>query len=230
MKILGMDTSTLMTTCALLDGDRLIGEYSLSQSMSHSEKLVPMVKEVLDSLDLTIKDIDLFATTTGPGSFTGLRIAIATIKGFAHIYNKPVVGVSTLEALAFNLPYNETLVPMLDARRNRVYAGIYNWNKNNLETIIKPDAFEIENIIDKMDIYNNIVVNGDGSILYKELLKERLGEKVKFSKPGDNMPRAASVCEIAKIRYNEGQMNDFFSLIPNYLRPTQAERQLNEKG
>src|SRR5699024_4427331 len=125
-------------------------------------------------LGLGIKDMDLFATTTGPGSFTGLRIALATIKGFAHIYNKPVVGVSTLEALAFNLPYNDIVVPMLDARRDRVYTGIYGWNKGNLKTIMKPNTMEIDRIIKELDGYNNIVVNGDGSILYKGLLKERL--------------------------------------------------------
>lgn len=229
MKILALDTSTIMTTCAVLDGDKLIGEYSLSQSMSHSEKLVPMIKEVLDSLDLTIKDIDLFATTVGPGSFTGLRIAISTVKGFAHLYDKPVVGISTMEALAFNLPYNDIVVPMLDARRNRVYTGIYQWVGDHLETLMKADALEIDVLIEELDKYNNILVNGDGSTLYKDLIKERLGDKVKFSKPGDNMPRAASVCEIARMRYEQGKLDDYFSLIPDYLRPSQAERQLKEK-
>lgn len=229
MKILAVDTSTVMTTCAVLDGDQLIGEYALSQSMHHSEKLVPMVKEVLDRLDLGIKDMDLFATTIGPGSFTGLRIALATIKGFAHLYDKPVVGISTMEALAFNLPYNDIVVPMIDARRNRVYTGIYRWQGENLETILKPDALEIEDIMEQLDPYENVIVNGDGSMLYKELIKERLGNRVKFSKPGDTMPRAASVCEIAKMRYEQNQIDDYFSLTPDYLRPSQAERQLNEK-
>lgn len=229
MKILGLDTSTIMTTCAVLDGEEVIGEYSLSQSMSHSEKLVPMIKEVLDSLDLKIKDIDLFATSLGPGSFTGVRIAAATVKGFAHIYDKAVVGISTMEALAFNLPYNDIVVPMLDARRNRVYTGIYKWNDDNLETILKADALDIDTLIKELDKYNSLVVNGDGSILYKELLKERLGEKVKFAKAGDNMPRAASICQIAKKRFDQGQIDDYFSLTPDYLRPSQAERELNEK-
>lgn len=229
MKILGLDTSTLMTTCAVLDGDNLIGECSLSQSMSHSEKLVPMVKSVLDSLDLRIQDIDLFATTTGPGSFTGLRIALATIKGFAHIYDKPVVGISTLEALAFNLPYNDIVVPMLDARRNRVYTGIYSWKGNVLKTIMGPDALEIDVILELLDKYNNIVVNGDGSMLYKDLIEEELGNKVKFSKSGDNMPRAVSICEIARKRYYCDEIDDYYSLAPNYLRPSQAERQFQEK-
>lgn len=229
MKILGLDTSTMMTTCGVLDGDKLIGEYSLSQSMSHSEKLVPMIKEVLDSLDLSIKDIDLFATTVGPGSFTGLRIALATIKGFAHIYDKPVVGISTVEALAFNLPYNDIVVPMLDARRNRVYTGIYKWDDCRLETIMKADALEIEDIIEKLQSYNNIIVNGDGSVLYRDILKEELGDRLRFAKPGDNMPRAASVCEIARIRYENNQVDDYFTLTPDYLRPSQAERELNEK-
>ena len=230
MKILGLDTSTIMTTITLMDKGEIIGEYSLSQSMSHSEKLVPMVKTVLDSLDLSIKDIDLFATTIGPGSFTGLRIALASIKGFAHIYNKPVIGISTLEAMAFNLPYNEIVAPMLDARRQRVYTGIYSWKGNKLETIMGHDALEIEDLIDKLGKYNNIIVNGDGALLYKDLLKEKLGHRLRFAKPGDNMPRAASVCEIARLRYDNNEIeDDFFSLKPDYLRPSQAERELNEK-
>src|SRR5699024_3340131 len=130
-----LDTSTHMATCAVIDENRILGEYSLNQDMTHSEKLVPMIKEVLDSLDLKVSDIDLYGVSIGPGSFTGLRIGVATIKAFAHLFDKPVVAVSTLEALAFNLPYNETVVPMMDARRDRVYTGIYSWKDKNLNTI-----------------------------------------------------------------------------------------------
>ena len=104
MKILALDTSTIMTTCAVLDENQVLGEYSLNGDMAHSEKLVPMVKEVLDSLGLKIEDIDLYGVTKGPGSFTGLRIGVATVKAFAHLFDKPIVGIATLEALAFNLP------------------------------------------------------------------------------------------------------------------------------
>lgn len=231
MKVLGLDTSTLMTTCGVIDGERLLGEYSLSQDMSHSEKLVPMVKQVLESLDLKVKDIDVFGVSIGPGSFTGLRIGIATVKAFAHLSNKPIVGVSTLEALAYNLPYNKIIVPMLDARRQRVYTAIYKWEDQIIKTIMAPCVIEIKELLDILNKdFDNLVVNGDGSIVFKDLIKETLKDKVRFSTIGQNMCRASSICELALIKYNNNEVDDFYTLAPDYLLETQAQRELNERG
>ncbi|TJX14904.1 tRNA (adenosine(37)-N6)-threonylcarbamoyltransferase complex dimerization subunit type 1 TsaB [Tissierella creatinini] len=230
MKVLGLDTSTLMTTCAVIDDDKLIGEYSLSQDMSHSEKLVPMVEEMLKNVDLKIKDMDLFAVSLGPGSFTGLRIGLASVKAFAHITDKPLVGVSTLEALAFNLPYNRIVVPMIDARRQRVYTGIYAWEGEELKTLLDPCILEIQELLEKLKSYDDLVVNGDGAIAFKEEIKKNLGNKVRFSTLGLNMCKASSICELARIKYNKGQRDDYFTLSPDYLLETQAQRELNERG
>ncbi len=231
MKVLGLDTSTLMTTCGVIDENILLGESSLNQDMSHSEKLVPMVKEVLDNLKLKVEDIDVFGVSTGPGSFTGLRIGIATIKAFAHIFDKPIVGVSTLEALAFNLPYNDVVVPMIDARRDRVYTGIYKWEGEILITIMEPTVMEIDTLLDLLDKdYKNIVVNGDGSLLFKERILNKLKNKVRFATLGQNMCRASSICELALIKYKKGIVDDYFTLAPDYLRESQAQRELNERG
>jgi tRNA threonylcarbamoyladenosine biosynthesis protein TsaB len=230
MKVLGLDTSTLMTTCGVIDENMLLGEYSLNEDMSHSERLVPMVKEILDNLQLKIEDIDIFGVSTGPGSFTGLRIGLATIKAFAHINDKPVVGVSTLEALAFNLPFNDIVVPMIDARRNRVYTGIYKWERENLITIMEPAAMEIDVLLDRLyKDYENIVVNGNGSVLFKDKIKSVLNDKVRFSNVGQNMPLASSVCELALIKYKNGITDNYFTLVPEYLRESQAQRELNER-
>lgn len=231
MKVLGLDTSTLMTTCGVIDEKRLLGEYSLSQDMSHSEKLVPMVKEVLTSLELKVKDIDLFGVSIGPGSFTGLRIGIATVKAFAHLANKPIVGVSTLEALAYNLPYNDIIVPMIDARRERVYTGIYTWKNDTIKTLMEPDVIEVKELLNILNKdYGNVVVNGDGSILYKDLIRATLKDKVKFATIGQNMCKASSICELALLKYKNNITDDFYTLAPDYLRETQAQRELNEKG
>lgn len=230
MKILALDTSTMMATCAVLDENRVLGEYSLNQEETHSEKLVPMVKEVLDSLGLKVSDIDIYGVATGPGSFTGLRIGVATIKAFAHLFNKPVIGISTLEALAFNLPYNEVVVPMIDARRDRVYTGIYTWEDGKIKTIMEPDVLDIYDLLEKLDkSYEKVLVNGDGSLLHKEKIKERLKEKVIFSTIGQNFCRATSIGELALIKYNEGQIDDYYTLVPEYLRESQAQRELREK-
>lgn len=231
MKILALDTSTIMTTVAVLDKDQVLGEYSLNQDMSHSEKLVPMVKEVLDSLKLKVQDIDLYGVSIGPGSFTGLRIGVTTIKTFAHLFNKPLVGVSTLESLAFNLPYNKTIVPMMDARRNRVYTGVYSWEENDLKNLMEPVAIDIDELLE--DLYNSyeeIIVNGDGSLLYKDKIREILKEKVKFSTISHNNCRATSIGELALIKYKSGYNDNYYSLVPEYLRESQAQRELNKKG
>lgn len=229
MKILALDTSTLMATCAIIDEDKILGEYSLNQDMSHSEKLVPMIKTILEGLSLGIKDIDLYGVSIGPGSFTGLRIGVATIKGFAHLFDKPLVGISTLEGLAFNLPYNNIVVPMIDARRDRVYTGIYTWEESKIKTIMEPDVIEVNDLMKILDKYEKVVVNGEGSLVYKEIIMNSLGEKVQFSTISQNSCRATSIGELALQKYNDGYRDDYYTLIPDYLRKTQAERELNEK-
>lgn len=231
MRVLGLDTSTLMTTCGVIDENILLGEYSLNQDMSHSERLVPMVKEVLDNLKLKIEDIDVFGVSVGPGSFTGLRIGIATIKAFAHIFDKPIIGVSTLEALAFNLPFNDIVVPMIDARRDRVYTGIYKWEGNDLITILEPTVMEIDTLLEILDKnYEKLIVNGDGSLLFKERISNMLKDKVRFATLGQNMCRASSICELALLKYEKGIVDDYFTLAPDYITESQAQRELNERG
>jgi len=230
LKILALDTSTMMATCAVLHDNQLLGEYSLNQEESHSEKLVPMIKEMLDSLNLNISDIDLYAVAIGPGSFTGLRIGVATIKAFAHLFNKPVVGISTLEGLAFNLPYNKIVVPMIDARRNRVYTGIYTWENSEMKTIKKADVIDIDELLKELDnSYDEIVVNGLGSNVYEKVIKDKLGEKVRFSTIGQNFCKATSIGELGLIKYRNGHFDNYYTIVPEYLRETQAQRELNER-
>ncbi|MBC7086937.1 MAG: tRNA (adenosine(37)-N6)-threonylcarbamoyltransferase complex dimerization subunit type 1 TsaB [Tissierellales bacterium] len=229
MKILGMDTSTLMTTVAITEDKKLLGEYSLSVDMSHSEMLVPMIKNVLDSLKIKIEDIDLYAISIGPGSFTGLRIALATAKGFALAQKKPVIGVSTLEVLAYNVCSKSYIVPMLDARKDRVFSGIYKWEENKLVVIKPDDALEIEEYCKYLNKnYDKLYVNGNGSITYKAIIEKILGEKVTFTPYNLNYIRASSICEIAYDRFKEGLIDDVDNLKPVYLRESQAERQFSK--
>ena len=229
MNILGLDTSTMMTTCAVINEDKLLGEYSLNQDMTHSEKLVPMIKEVLDNLNMKVRDIDLYGVACGPGSFTGLRIGVATIKSFAHLFDKPIVGVSTLEALAYNLPYNEVVVPMIDARRNRVYTGIYTWEDGTIKELMAPDVLPIDELMAKLMDFDEVVFNGNGTFLYRDTLKSTLGNRVRLATIGQNMCRATSICELAKIKYDKGEVDNYFTLAPEYLRESQAQRELKEK-
>ncbi len=230
MKTLAVDTSTMMATCALLDEDRLLGEFSLNQDMTHSENLVPMIKEMLDNLNLKVKDIDLFGVAIGPGSFTGLRIGIATIKSFAHVFDKPVIGVSTLEGLAFNLPYNGYIVPIIDARRNRIYTGIYNRIKGNLINIVEPTIMEVDKLMKLLqEEYDHIIVNGNGTLVYRDIILEALGDQVIMAPKNLNSCRASSIGELALLKYKEGQRDSYYHLVPEYLRESQAQRELRKR-
>ncbi|HSH35472.1 tRNA (adenosine(37)-N6)-threonylcarbamoyltransferase complex dimerization subunit type 1 TsaB [Schnuerera sp.] len=230
MKVLGVDTSTMMATCAVLDEERLLGEFSLNQEMTHSENLVPMIKEVLDSLNLQISDIDLYGVSLGPGSFTGLRIGIATVKSFAHVFDKPIVGVSTLEGLAFNLVHKGPIVPMIDARRNRVYTGIYKWQKGRIINVLKPSIMEIKELLELLNgDYDNIMVNGNGALLYEDKIKDILKDKVNLSPISLNSCRAASIAELALLKDKEENKYDYYNIVPDYLRESQAQRELRKK-
>lgn len=229
MKILGMDTSTLMTTVAITDDQRLLGEYSLSVDMSHSEMLVPMIKSALDGLKIDIEDIDLYTISIGPGSFTGLRIALATAKGFAIANNKPIIGVPTLEALAYNIFSECHIVPMIDARRDRVFSGIYKWEENCLKVVKQDDALDIVEYCNYLNKnYDKLYVNGNGSIAYRDIIDEILGDKAIFAPFNLNYIRASSICEIAYERFKDGLIDDVDNLKPVYLRESQAERQFHK--
>lgn len=219
-----------MASCALLDEENLLGEFSLNQNMGHSENLVPMVKTLLDNLNLKVSDIDLYGVALGPGSFTGLRIGIATVKAFAHVYNKPIVGVSTLEGLAFNVRASGVIVPMIDARKNRVYTGIYKWEDGYLNNIEEPTVMEIDELLEHLkENYSNIIVNGNGIYIHREKIKDKLGDRVEFAPFIQNTCRAASIGELALLKREEGKLESYFSLVPEYIRQSQAQRDYNKE-
>ena len=229
MKVLSVDTSSLVATCAVVDEEKVLGEYTLNQDMTHSERLIPMIKVVMDSLGLEPKDIDLFAAASGPGSFTGLRIGLATIKGLAHVADKPVLGISTLEALAFNIPWGEVVIPIMDARRDRVFTGIYSWENGELVDVLKPTILEIDELLDFIDAnYEEVMFNGDGTNVFKERIVNRLGEKALFAPISSNMAKASSVGELALLKWKEGNKDNYFELVPDYLRESQAQRELKK--
>lgn len=228
MRVLALDTSSLMSTCSVIEDNKLLGEYSLNQDMSHSEKLVPMIREVLSNLDFKIEDIDLYAVATGPGSFTGLRIGVATMKGFAQVFDKPVVGVSTLEAMAYNINSRDIIVPIIDARRNRVYVGVYTYD-DGLKEILKPQVMDVDTLIHNLSSYENIIFNGDGASTYLNKIDEGLGGRYRLAPIGQNFCRATSIGELGMEKYKKGIVDDYFSLVPEYLNLSQAERELKER-
>ncbi|RKD32351.1 tRNA (adenosine(37)-N6)-threonylcarbamoyltransferase complex dimerization subunit type 1 TsaB [Thermohalobacter berrensis] len=231
MKVLAVDTSSIVATCAILDENKLIGEYILNHKKTHSQKLMPIVKEIMESCELKPEDIDIFAASVGPGSFTGLRIGVATIKSLAQIMDKPVVGISALEALAFNVPLAEGLVvPLIDARRENVYSAIYKWDLGKLTKIEDERVIKLEELLNTLNNRDErIIFNGDGATAYKEKIINCLGNKAIFAPKAVNMPRASSVAELAFMKAKNGEVQHYLELVPNYIKKSQAQREYEKR-
>jgi tRNA threonylcarbamoyladenosine biosynthesis protein TsaB len=191
---------------------------------------MPMISELFAELELKASDIDVFAVANGPGSFTGLRIGVATIKALAHSVGKPVVGVSTLAGLAYNLPYCEhIIVPIMDARRNQVYTASYIWDEEGFRELSPDEAISIEECADSCGELLDTVFVGDGVPVHRAYLEERLGERAHFAPASALMQRASSIAMIAMEKAKRGETQNYNELVPFYLRKSQAEREYEEK-
>ena len=171
MKILAIDTSSSICSVAILEDDKLIDINEIDDGKTHSENLMPLLDEVLKRNLIDIKDINMIACTVGPGSFTGIRIGVATIKPIAEVLDIKVASVMSLEALARNVENEETIVSLIDARNNQVYCGIFDKEYNSKEDYIADDINEVIKILEK---YDNITFVGNGAILHQELLNNSL--------------------------------------------------------
>ena len=231
MKVLGIESATIVASCALIDDDKLIGEYTQSHKKTHSEKLMPLIIKQLEDTETALDDIDTIAISKGPGSYTGLRIGAAIGKGLGQACNKPIVGVPTIAALAYNAcALTGYIVPILDARGGRVYTGIYKWQSNLFHTIKEQWATEIEALIENLEALDEpILFNGDGASLHKQALIEKLGKKAQFISAYNNMPKASSVAQLGYEMAKKGHTISPYDFAPEYLRKSQAERNLNKR-
>lgn len=225
MKILAIDTSTTSGGIALLEDDQLIAELTTCTQKTHAERLLPLIKALLGGIDTKIEDVDGFALTTGPGSFTGLRIGLATIKGLAWSLNKPVVGVSTLEALAMNIPYSDKPVcPMLDARKKEVYTGIYKCNDNWPACIMDDTAISPQLLIER--IKEPTIFIGDGIKVYKDVMKDTLKGLAIVAPLHLWSIRALNIGLLAWKIFKKGGAGDSENVNLHYLRASEAEIKL----
>lgn len=231
MKVLAIDTSSTVAAVAIIDNDKLLGEYIVNHKNTHSQKLMPMIKELMDKLELTSANIDIFAVSSGPGSFTGLRIGAATIKALAYATDKPVVSVPTLDALAYNIQGAEQLIcPIMDARNNQVYTALYRWEKNrsvNITEYLGIPISELVQIIKDKD--QKVIFTGDAVEIHKDYLKGELNDSCMFANEGQLLQKASSVARLALIKASEGKIESSFDMVPFYLRKTQAERELEKR-
>ncbi|HLA51607.1 MAG TPA: tRNA (adenosine(37)-N6)-threonylcarbamoyltransferase complex dimerization subunit type 1 TsaB [Thermodesulfobacteriota bacterium] len=229
MKILAIDTSTPSGSIALLEDDQLIAELTTCIQKTHAERLLPSIKTLLDNIGTKLEHIDGFALAIGPGSFTGLRIGLSTIKGLAWSLNKKVAGISTLEALAMNLPYSDKPVcPMLDARKKEVYAAVYKCNNNLPECIMPDTALSPDNLINK--IKEPTIFLGDGIKVYGSLIKDMLKDTAVIAPVHLWQIKASSVGLLAWKKFKSGNIESPESIRLNYLRPSEAEIKVRLKA
>lgn len=228
MKILALDTTAQVCTVAITEDTRLIAEMTVNTGNTHSETLLPLVEQILKMSELTLDDIDCFACSTGPGSFTGVRIGVATVKGIAYGKNKPCVSVSTLDALAYNLAGCDGIIcPVMNARRNQVYNALFEWNGEKTVRLCTDRALSIDELDEELvKLGKKVYLSGDGYDItergFKNTVVEYVPEKMRHQSG-----YSVACCALEKIK--NGNILSDAELVPIYLRPSQAERERNER-
>ena len=227
MKILSIDSSSLVASCAIIEDEILAAEYTVCHEKTHSQTLMPMISEIFFFFGTDPEDIDAVAVASGPGSFTGLRIGGAAAKGFAAAIEKPVIPVPTLDAMAMNLfGCGDIVVPMMDARREETYSGIYAFEDVRLRVIAAQSAAPVTELISKInEMGRSVVFLGDGVPVFKDKLNAEIRVEHKYAPPGLNRQRAACVGALALDYYSEGKFVSAEDFTPVYLRMSQAERE-----
>ncbi len=223
MRLLGIETSTLTGSVALLDDDVVVAEYSLNVATTHSERLLASVHRLLEESGFTLTSLDGLAVSVGPGSFTGLRIGLATAKGLAFASGHPLVGVPTLDALAWGVPFaTYPVCPLLDAKKGEVYSALYRHRQGNLERVTEYRVLPADHLLNELG-EGPICFLGDGVLAYRDQIVQAMGERAYFVPPSRRYPSAACVAELGAHRLAEGDAPDPAALVPIYVRPSEAE-------
>ncbi len=211
---------------AILDNDTLIAESLINVKIAHSERLMPEIDHMLKRSNLNMYDIDVFAISIGPGSFTGLRVGLSAVKGLVYATGKKLVSVSTLEAFAWNLPFSKYQVcPVLDARKKEVYAAIFRWNRispeSGFESVMNERVIKIEQLLET--IYEPTIFLGEGAVIYKGDIEKKAGDLAVFGQPQNMVPYSSRVAYLGMLKAKKGEYDDPASLVPRYLRKSEAE-------
>ena len=237
MKVLALDSSGLVASVAVVEEDgessNLLAEYTVNYKKTHSQTLLPMLDEIATMIELDLNTLDAIAVAAGPGSFTGLRIGSATAKGLGLALKKPLVHIPTVDALAYNLYGTDRLIcPLMDARRNQVYTGIYEFRQNRLHLLEPQMAVSIQEIAKKLQaLGREVIFLGDGVPVYRRCLTEALmaGQSFSFAPAHVSRQRAGAVGMLALQYIREGRTETAADHRPDYLRLPQAERERAEK-
>lgn len=227
MKILAVDTSSLAATIAISENEVILGEVTVNNPKTHSQKLMPMIEHLFGQLELKVKDIDLILVSTGPGSFTGIRIGMSTVKAMAQVHKIPIVAISSIKMLAYsNLILDGIVCPMIDAKKKDVFCGIYEFKDGKLINETKDSIVAIEelsNVLNESSKGLKVYPLGDGANKYRELLSEKLKEKVVYPPINLDLPKASSLIRTYFMEKEYLIEMDYNQVHANYLRKSQAE-------
>ncbi len=231
MKILGIDSSGLVASVALASDDTIVAEFTVNNKQTHSQTLLPMLEQVMKFSGMELDEIDGIAVAAGPGSFTGLRIGASTAKGLGLALDKPLISIPTVEGMAYQLAEADGIIcPIMDARRNQVYTGIYEMQGQELQVLHEQYAVDIRELLEELKNYNKkIHFLGDGVPVYRSIIEEEFGGEFQFAPAHMSRQRAASVAVLGQKYYMDGKIETAASHKPVYLRKSQAERERMER-
>lgn len=231
MYILGIDTATRVAGAAVVGEGRLIAERFVHNLKTHSQNIMPIIQQVMEDSELKPHELHGIAVTGGPGSFTGLRIGMSVAKTMGQVLNIPVVGISTLQALAWNAVGIDGLIcPLLDARKQEAYTCLYKSVDGGLLELVGPAALGIDKLTDILLGYESqVTFLGDGVPVFRDVIAERLGSRASFGTMINSYPRAGAVAELGLAKIKEGGLADATFMQPVYLRKSEAELSWEEK-
>jgi len=227
--VLGIEAATSVASAAVALDDVLVAERTINNKRTHSVNLLPMIKGVLEEAGIEHTQLGGIAASIGPGSFTGLRIGLATARTLAQAWGLPVAGIGTLEALAclYQARGAGLTCPVITARKNEVYSAVY---ENGLQRVAGPAAISPADLALKLKKFEQpVTLLGDGALAYREIIEEHLGGAALFAPGGLCLPRGASIASLGLSRFNAGQGGNYSSLRPFYLRLSEAESKWLQK-
>ena len=230
MRILAIESSSLVASVAIVEDGVTLAEYTANFKMTHSQTLLPMIDSMVGLFGIDLATIDAIAVSGGPGSFTGLRIGSATAKGLGLALNKPLIHVPTVDGTAYNLYGAKGLIcPIMDARRNQVYTGIYRFEQD-FEVVMEQDAMDMAELIEKLNsMGERVIFLGDGVPVHENKIRELMTVPFDFAPAHMNRQRAASIATLGAVYYAEGKIQTAAEHGPDYLRKSQAEREREER-
>ena len=230
MLVFGIDTCCMAATAAIMNEKIMVAQTVINQNKTHSQIMMPQIEQMFNGAEVEPSEVDAFAAAVGPGSFTGVRIGVATAKALAQAVNKPCIAVSTLEALAFSSKYFDGIIsPILDARRNQVYNALFHGGKS-LERLTDDRALALDELLAQLKEYGKkILFMGDATLVFEEEIRSALGEMAYFAPKVSNLNLAGAVAEIGLDKLKRGETIEYGRLIPEYIRLSQAEREKLER-